>query len=107
MPIRNGMTSVQPHRRPVTATTGRQGRTPPAIRRRSTTTAVRRRRSPRRTIRQQLRRAARLYIDVKLRNGLQIRLDIGPAWLGLVISALITAWWPQFLPLLHPLLKQL
>jgi hypothetical protein len=48
-----------------------------------------------------------LHIDVKLHNGLRIVLEIGPAWLGLVISFMGAIWWPQLAPLIRPLMRLL
>lgn len=92
MPIRNRTTipGQRPRRRPAMAGTG-----------------WRRRPTRRPSTRQRLQRAARLHIDVKLHNGLRIVLEIGPAWLGLVISFMGAIWWPQLAPLIRPLMRLL
>jgi hypothetical protein len=80
----------------------------PSLRRRRPPMAVlRRRRIGHNSVRQRLRGAARLHIDIRLRNGLQAKLDIGPAWIGVTISTIVASWWPQIAPLILPLLKLL
>jgi len=107
MPIKNRMTSTtrRPRQRRTTMTiAGRQHTRAVTIRQRRSAPAGNRR--PRRqAIHQQLRRAAPLHITVKLRRGLHLSMYIGPAWLGLVLSVVVAAWWPQLLPLIRPLLQ--
>jgi len=47
----------------------------------------------------------RVHARVKLRDGLQLYLEVGSAWFGLILSFAVLIWFPDALPLIAPLLR--
>jgi hypothetical protein len=45
--------------------------------------------------------AMRLNISIRYQGRLKILVDIGPVWIGIIITMLATSFWPQ----LHPVLQ--